>query len=65
MHVATVEELLEPHFRQIANAMGYQYRNMPFTVETRDLFHRGKYMTLENLFRNYLTGDLYHEYSLG
>jgi len=63
--ITTLEELLEPRFRQIADEMRLRYRKMPFTHDTREMFDRDAYVTLENVFRNYLTGDLYHEYSLG
>jgi len=65
MNESLVADLLRPRFRQIAHDTGFQYRDMPFTSETREMWDRGAYPTLEKAFRDYLTGDLYHEYSLG
>ena len=59
------ERLLIPHFRQIADEMGLPYRAMPFTQDLRQMFRKNEYTAIDNAFRTHLTGDLYHEYSLG
>jgi len=62
---ATVADLMEPRFKQIADEMHLDYREMPFTRDIHEMFDNDRYIALENAFRDYLTGDLYHEYSLG
>jgi len=60
-----LKDLLEPRFRQIADEVHLDYRAMPFTRDIYEMFYGDRYVALENTFRDYLTGDLYHEYSLG
>jgi len=63
----TVEDLLQPCFRRIADEMQllHLYKDIPFTQEMRELFDKDSILMLENVFRDYLTNSVYHEYSLG
>jgi len=61
----TPEDFLIPHFKQIADEMKLPYRPMSFTRDIYQMFRESKYVAIENAFRTHLTGDLYHEYSLG
>jgi len=61
----TIEGLMTPRFRQIADEVKLSYRPMSFTRDIYQMFRENEYILLENTFRDYLIGDIYHEYSLG
>lgn len=49
-------EVLEPHFRKLADQDGIPYREMQLTLDDHKLFADGKFAELEKRFLSHLRG---------